>query len=81
VPLAARKPVSEYETKEKDSVSRLFQLPSLDKKETWFPTLQKTVWVLSQLHDFVKVVTSLARFDWMLSSSSPLFLKILRMRP
>jgi hypothetical protein len=51
---AARKPISQYEIKEKDSVSQLFQLPSLDKKETWFPTLQKTVWVLSQLHDFVK---------------------------
>ncbi|KAG2366281.1 Sec34-like family-domain-containing protein [Suillus spraguei] len=50
----ARKPVSQHEIKEKDSVSQLFQLPSLDKKETWFPTLQKTVWVLSQLHDFVK---------------------------
>ncbi|KAG2074742.1 Sec34-domain-containing protein [Suillus decipiens] len=50
----ARKPVSQYEVKEKDSVSQLFRLPSLDKKETWFPTLQKTVWVLSQLHDFVK---------------------------
>ncbi|KAG2154342.1 Sec34-like family-domain-containing protein [Suillus bovinus] len=54
--VTARKPVSQYEIKEKDSVSQLFQLPSLDKKETWFPTLQKTVWVLSQLHDFVKPV-------------------------
>ncbi|KAG1751418.1 Sec34-like family-domain-containing protein [Suillus paluster] len=52
--IAARKPVSQYNIKEKESVSRLFQLPSLDKKETWFPALQKTVWVLSQLHDFVK---------------------------
>lgn len=52
--VAMRKPVSQYEIKEKDSVSQLFQLPSLDKKETWFPTLEKTVWVLSQLHDFVK---------------------------
>ncbi|KAG1869755.1 Sec34-like family-domain-containing protein [Suillus tomentosus] len=52
--IAMRKPVSQYEIKEKDSVSQLFQLPSLDKKETWFPTLEKTVWVLSQLHDFVK---------------------------
>lgn len=76
-----RKPVSQYEIKEKDSVSQLFQLPSLDKKETWFPTLEKTVWVLSQLHDFVKVVTSLVHLDWMLSSCSPLFLKISRMRP
>ncbi|OAX41147.1 Sec34-domain-containing protein [Rhizopogon vinicolor AM-OR11-026] len=52
--VAARKPVSQYDIKEKESASRLFQLPSLDKQETWFPTLQKTVWVLSQLHDFVK---------------------------
>lgn len=39
---------------EKESISQLFQLPSLDKQETWFPTLRKTIWVLSQLHDFVK---------------------------
>jgi conserved oligomeric Golgi complex subunit 3 len=53
--VAARRPVTGYEIKEKESVSQLFQLPSLDKKDTWYPTLQKTVWVLSQLHDFVKV--------------------------
>ncbi|KAF9227177.1 Sec34-domain-containing protein [Gyrodon lividus] len=52
--VAARKPVSQFDIKEKESVSQLFQLSSLDKKETWYPTLQKTVWVLSQLHDFVK---------------------------
>ena len=40
--------------KEKESISQLFQLPSLDKQETWYPTLRKTIWVLSQLHDFVK---------------------------
>jgi hypothetical protein len=51
----ARKVPTGYEIKEKESVSQLFQLPSLDKKDTWYPTLQKTVWVLSQLHDFVKV--------------------------
>ncbi|KAF9241866.1 Sec34-like family-domain-containing protein [Melanogaster broomeanus] len=45
-------PPSQFDIKEKESVSRLFQLSSLDKKETWYPTLQKTVWVLSQLHDF-----------------------------
>ncbi|KAK7005778.1 Sec34-domain-containing protein [Favolaschia claudopus] len=39
--------------KEKQSFSQLFRLPTLDKQETWFPTLSKTVWVLSQLHDFV----------------------------
>ncbi|KAM5533738.1 hypothetical protein V8D89_012611 [Ganoderma adspersum] len=52
--LAARKPLSGTEIKEKQSVSQLFQLKSLDKQETWYPTLQKTVWVLSQLKDFVK---------------------------
>ncbi|KAH7888905.1 Sec34-like family-domain-containing protein [Phlebopus sp. FC_14] len=52
--VAARKPVSQFDIKEKESFSRLFQLSSLDKKETWYLTLQKTVWVLSQLHDFVK---------------------------
>ncbi|KAG1715625.1 hypothetical protein ID866_1549 [Astraeus odoratus] len=52
--IAARKPTSQFDIKEKESVSRLFQLPSLDNKETWFPTVQKTIWVLSQLHDYVK---------------------------
>ena len=41
--------------KEKQSISQIFQLKSLDKQETWYPTLQKTVWVLSHLKDFVKV--------------------------
>ncbi|KAG9316781.1 Sec34-like family-domain-containing protein [Chiua virens] len=50
---AVRKPTSQFDAKEKENVSRLFQLSSLDKQETWYPTLQKTVWVLSQLHDFV----------------------------
>ncbi|KAF8557664.1 Sec34-domain-containing protein [Imleria badia] len=52
--VAVRKPTSQFDVREKESVSRLFQLSSLDKQETWYPTLQKTVWVLSQLHDFVK---------------------------
>ncbi|KAF8134474.1 Sec34-like family-domain-containing protein [Boletus edulis] len=52
--VAVRKPISQFDIREKESVSRLFQLSSLDKQETWYPTLQKTVWVLSQLHDFVK---------------------------
>ncbi|KAH9839058.1 Sec34-like family-domain-containing protein [Rhodofomes roseus] len=52
--VSARKPVTGFEIKEKESVSQLFQLKSLDKQDTWYPTLRKTVWVLSQLHDFVK---------------------------
>ncbi|KAH9858997.1 Sec34-domain-containing protein [Lenzites betulinus] len=52
--VAARKPVSGTEIREKQSVSRIFQVKSWDKQETWYPTLQKTVWVLSQLHEFVK---------------------------
>ncbi|KAF9466887.1 Sec34-like family-domain-containing protein [Collybia nuda] len=50
----ARKPTPGTEIREKESVSQIFHLPSLDKQDTWFPTLRKTVWVLSQLHDFVK---------------------------
>ena len=55
VRIAARKPVSSTDIKEKESFSQIFQLKSLDKQDTWYPTLRKTVWVLSQLHDFVKV--------------------------
>ncbi|KAF8647847.1 hypothetical protein AX16_006515 [Volvariella volvacea WC 439] len=52
--VAARKPATGYEIKEKESFNQIFRLPSLDKQGTWYPTLRKTVWVLSQLHDFVK---------------------------
>ena len=58
--VAARKPTSGMEIREKESVSQIFHLPSLDKQDTWYPTLRKTVWVLSQLHDFVKVHDPLA---------------------
>ena len=59
--------MSGLEIREKQSVSQIFQSKSLDKQETWYPTLQKTVWVLSQLKDFVKVNGVLA-----LSGSSQL---------
>lgn len=52
--ISARKPQSGNEIREKESVSEIFQLPSLDKQDTWYPTMRKMVWVLSQLHDFVK---------------------------
>ncbi|KAJ7592675.1 Sec34-like family-domain-containing protein [Mycena floridula] len=52
--ITARQPVSATGIKEKEVISQIFQMPSLDKKGTWFPTLQKVVWVLSQLHEFVK---------------------------
>ncbi|KAF7376406.1 Sec34-domain-containing protein [Mycena sanguinolenta] len=53
--VGAGTPASErfLQPKEKESFSQLLRLPTLDKQETWFPTLQKTVWVLSQLHEFV----------------------------
>ncbi|KAK2460187.1 hypothetical protein APHAL10511_007778 [Amanita phalloides] len=50
----ARQPTLTMGLREKESVSQMFQLPSVDKQDTWYPTLQKTVWILSQLHDFVK---------------------------
>ncbi|KAH9958354.1 hypothetical protein BGW80DRAFT_1564998 [Lactifluus volemus] len=31
---------------------RLFEGPGLNQRETWYPTLSKAVWGLSQLHDF-----------------------------
>jgi conserved oligomeric Golgi complex subunit 3 len=43
-----------YEIREKQSISRLFEVPGLNQRETWYPTLSKAVWVLSQLHDFVQ---------------------------
>lgn len=52
-----------FEIKEKESVSQLFQLKSLDKQDTWYPTLRKTVWVLSQLHEFVKVCPSFVKSE------------------
>lgn len=56
----ARKSSSGLDIKEKESISQIFRVRSLDKQDTWFPTLQKTVWVLSQLHNFVKVTVILA---------------------
>ncbi|KAH0584972.1 Conserved oligomeric Golgi complex subunit 3 [Termitomyces sp. J132] len=50
----AEKPSSGTEIQEKASVSDIFRLPSIERQNTWYPTLRKTVWVLSQLHDFVK---------------------------
>ena len=52
---AANKESTGTEISEKESVSQIFRVPSLDKQDTWYPTLRKTVWVLEQLHDFVKV--------------------------
>ncbi|KAI6121799.1 Sec34-like family-domain-containing protein [Pisolithus sp. B1] len=39
--IEVRRPESQFDIKEKEAGS-------------WYPTLQKTVWVLSQLHDYVK---------------------------
>jgi hypothetical protein len=52
--VAAQGTPSGYEIREKQSFSRLFEGAGLNQRETWFPTLSKTVWVLSQLHDFVQ---------------------------
>ncbi|KAI9457417.1 Sec34-like family-domain-containing protein [Russula earlei] len=45
--VAARGPTTAYEIREKQSISRLFEGPGLNQRET-------TVWVLSQLHDYVQ---------------------------
>lgn len=51
----ARTPANTSQKQEKEALGSLFPLPSLEKQDTWYPTLQKTVWVLQQLHDFVQV--------------------------
>lgn len=35
--------------------SLMFELPSSEAQSTWYPTLKKTLWVLSKLHTYVKV--------------------------
>ena len=40
---------------EKQSFTRLLEGAGLHQRETWFLTLSKTVWVFSQLYDFVQV--------------------------
>ncbi|KAF7790075.1 hypothetical protein EIP86_001025 [Pleurotus ostreatoroseus] len=52
--VSARRPATGAEIKEKESINEIFRFKSFDKQDTWYPTLRKTVWVLSQLHDFVK---------------------------
>ena len=32
-----------------------FRIPPLHVQVTWYPSLQKTVWLLNHLHQFVKV--------------------------
>jgi len=39
--------------KEDKTMRQLFLLPSLQKQATWYPTLRKTLWILSQLHEFI----------------------------
>lgn len=58
---------------EKQSIHQMFTLkgPSLGKRDTWFPTLQKAVWVLEQLHDFVKVNISTLHLS--VSETLPLY--------
>ncbi|KZT22200.1 Sec34-domain-containing protein [Neolentinus lepideus HHB14362 ss-1] len=53
--VGVRKVATGNEIQEKESISQLFtQMSALQKRDTWYPTMQKTVWVLSQLHNFVK---------------------------
>jgi len=40
---------------EKQSTSQIFQtVATLQQQDTWYPPVRRTVWVLSQLRDFVK---------------------------
>lgn len=44
------------------SVGQMFRISSIGNEDTWYPTLQKTVWILYQLHDFVKAWIPIATF-------------------
>ena len=44
---AANKPATGFEMWERGSISQLFELSSLNRRETWYLTLSMTVWVLS----------------------------------
>jgi len=35
--------------------SKLWTWATMENRETWYPTLKRTVWVLEQLHEFVNV--------------------------
>ena len=58
---AARTPMTGLREKEHESVCQLFgaqnqtSLASLERRDTWFPTLDTTARVLAQLHDFLQV--------------------------
>ncbi|CAA7260828.1 unnamed protein product [Cyclocybe aegerita] len=60
--VAANKPLADYALQEKappstflsQSLSDATKNPALQRQETWYPTLRKMVWVLAQLHDFIK---------------------------
>jgi hypothetical protein len=39
--IAAQGAQTQYENREKESISRLFEGPGLNQRETWFPTLSK----------------------------------------
>ena len=64
--VAAQGTPTGYEIREKQDFSHLFEGACLNQREIWFPTLSKTVWILSQLHDFVQV-----RFSEFFSCNAP----------
>lgn len=38
-----------------DDDGALFRLPAIEVQETWYPSVRKTLWVLSELHSFIAV--------------------------
>lgn len=43
------------EEEEGDHEGPSLRLPDMEVQETWYPTLRKTLWVLTRLHTYVKV--------------------------
>lgn len=61
------------------------RLPDDETQQTWYPTLQRTLWVLSKLHTYVKVTFLLifTMFDFLVNAklfSRPLSLKTSRVK-
>jgi conserved oligomeric Golgi complex subunit 3 len=54
---------------------------SFNNRETWFPTVHKATWILSQLHEFVKVRFEFLPLRIVDFSKSPQSLRTLLKRP
>jgi hypothetical protein len=74
--LAASHILRDLPPDEKGSLNKLPTPLCFKNRETWFPTVHKAVWILSQLHEFVKVRFELFPLHTVNFSKSPRSLRI-----